>query len=83
MASIEILPYDISEKILSFLNLKHRATTCLVSRNWHHMIKSLDDHKFVQTNTVDTAIYTISHLVETAIPKTLSSSSNLLQTTLV
>jgi len=30
------------------LNLKQRATTCIVSKKWHQMIKSLDDRKFVQ-----------------------------------
>ncbi|KAG5604308.1 hypothetical protein H5410_025800 [Solanum commersonii] len=44
------LPYDIGQKILSCLNLKERATSCLVLRNWYHMITSLDYRKFVQTS---------------------------------
>ncbi|XP_027772751.1 uncharacterized protein LOC114077224 [Solanum pennellii] len=42
------LPYDIIHKILYSLTLKERATACLVSKNWHYMITSLDDCKFVK-----------------------------------
>ncbi|XP_059277947.1 uncharacterized protein LOC132032197 [Lycium ferocissimum] len=45
------LPYDIRQKILSCLTLRQRAIASLVSRNWRHMIASLDDHKLVQTNS--------------------------------
>ncbi|WMV28609.1 hypothetical protein MTR67_021994 [Solanum verrucosum] len=44
------LPNDIGLKILYCLNMKERATACVVSRNWNDMITSLDDHKFVQTH---------------------------------
>ncbi|KAG5604313.1 hypothetical protein H5410_025805 [Solanum commersonii] len=47
------LPNDIGLKILYCLNLKERATACVVSRNWHDMITSLDDHKFVQTHSAN------------------------------
>ncbi|KAG5604322.1 hypothetical protein H5410_025814 [Solanum commersonii] len=44
------LPNDIGLNILSCLNLKERATACFVSRNWHYMITSLDNRKFVRTH---------------------------------
>lgn len=47
------LPHDISQKILSCLTLKQRAISSLVSKNWHHMITSLDDEKFVQIHRIN------------------------------
>ncbi|KAG5604328.1 hypothetical protein H5410_025820 [Solanum commersonii] len=35
-------------RVIEYLNLKQRATTCIVSKKWNQMIKSLDDRKFLQ-----------------------------------